>query len=118
MACGYRNRQRFHKAIYSCLGHGEQHLVLECRSRQELPGPPDVLAKGALARHALAIVTVPESDPDRAEESLYQVLAGIRAALDPRGVTLVGGHSTQGEDLFVGLARRLVDAGAHAHVEA
>jgi selenide,water dikinase len=64
----------------------------------------DVLAKGAVARHALAIVTVPETDPGRAEESLYQVLAGIRAALDPRGVTLVGGHSTQGEDLFVGLA--------------
>jgi selenide,water dikinase len=64
----------------------------------------DVLAKGAIPRHALALVTVPELDPARAEESLYQVLCGVRAALDARGVTLVGGHSTQGEELFVGLA--------------
>ena len=64
----------------------------------------DVLATGGAPRHALAIVTVAEKDPRRAEESLYQVLAGIRAALDPLGVTLVGGHSTLGDELFVGLA--------------
>ncbi len=64
----------------------------------------DVLAKGGRARHALAIVNVPESDPQRAEETLYQVLAGVRAALDPLGVSLVGGHTTQGGELYVGLA--------------
>jgi selenide,water dikinase len=64
----------------------------------------DVLATGGVPRHALAIVTVADADPERAEESLYQVLAGIRAALDPLGVTLVGGHSTRGDELFVGLA--------------
>ena len=64
----------------------------------------DVLAKGGRARHALALVNVPESDPERAEETLFQVLAGVRAALDPLGVSLVGGHTTQGGELYVGLA--------------
>lgn len=64
----------------------------------------DVLAKGGRPRHALAWVGVPEEDPARAEEALYQVLAGVRAALDPLGVSLVGGHSTQGRELLVGLA--------------
>jgi selenide,water dikinase len=63
----------------------------------------DVLAKGGQARHALALVNVPEDDARRAEESLFQVLAGVRAALDPLGVTLIGGHTTHGEELFVGL---------------
>lgn len=64
----------------------------------------DLFAKGGRPRHALALVTVPDLAPERAEETLYQVLAGVRAALDPLGVTLVGGHSTQGDELFVGLA--------------
>ena len=50
----------------------------------------DVLAKGGRARHALALVNVPDADPRRAEETLYQVLAGVRATLDPLGVSLVG----------------------------
>jgi selenide, water dikinase len=64
----------------------------------------DVLAKGGRARHALAIVNVPDADPRRGEETLFQVLAGVRAALDPLGVSLVGGHTTQGGELYVGLA--------------
>jgi len=64
----------------------------------------DVLAMGGRARHALALVNVPEEDADRAEETLFQVLSGVRAALDPLGVSLVGGHSTSGGDLYVGLS--------------
>lgn len=64
----------------------------------------DVFAKGGDPRHALALVTVPDSEPRRGQETLYQVLAGIRAALDPLGVTLLGGHTTQGAELFVGLS--------------
>lgn len=64
----------------------------------------DVFAKGGRPRHALALVNVPEEDPGRAEEVLYQVLAGIRAALDPLRISLVGGHTTVGEDLYVGLS--------------
>jgi selenide,water dikinase len=64
----------------------------------------DVAAKGGRPRHALALVSVPEEDPARAEETLVQVLAGVRAALDPLGVSLVGGHTTTGPELFVGLS--------------
>ena len=64
----------------------------------------DVFAKGGRPRHALALVDVPEEDPVRAEEALYQVLAGVRAALDPLGISLVGGHTTKGEALYVGLS--------------
>jgi selenide,water dikinase len=64
----------------------------------------DVLAKGGRPRHALALVTVPEGSAKAEAETLCQVLAGIRAALDPLGVSLVGGHTTKGSELFVGLA--------------
>jgi selenide,water dikinase len=64
----------------------------------------DVFAKGGRPRSALALVTVPERDPARAEATLHEVLAGMRAALDPLGVSLVGGHTTVGSELFVGLA--------------
>ena len=64
----------------------------------------DVAAKGGRPRHALALVGLPETDAARAEEALVQVLAGVRAALDPLGVALVGGHTTTGPELTVGLA--------------
>jgi selenide,water dikinase len=64
----------------------------------------DLWAKGAPPRFALAQVTVPEADPARAEETLYQVMAGARAALDADGVALVGGHTTTGPELAVGFA--------------
>jgi selenide,water dikinase len=64
----------------------------------------DVLAKGGRPRHALALVTVADDEPTRQVETLYQVMAGIRAGLDPLGVSLVGGHSTTGPELFVGLS--------------
>lgn len=64
----------------------------------------DVYAKGGRPRHALALVTVPDEDPRRAEETLHQVLRGVRAALDPAEVSLVGGHTTRGPELFVALS--------------
>jgi len=64
----------------------------------------DVHAKGGRPRHALCIVTVPDADPVAAEETLFQVLSGVRAALDPMQISLVGGHTTSGGELFVGLA--------------
>ena len=64
----------------------------------------DLWAKGVAPRFALAQVTVPESDPARAEETLYQVMAGARAALDADGVALVGGHTTTGPELVAGFA--------------
>jgi selenide,water dikinase len=64
----------------------------------------DVYAKGGRPRHALAWVTLPEGDARRAESTLAQVMAGVRAALDLLGVSLVGGHTTTGAELQVGLA--------------
>jgi len=64
----------------------------------------DIFAKGGRPRHALALVTVPEADARGGEETLHQVLAGVRAALDPLEVSLVGGHTTRGPELFVGLS--------------
>jgi len=64
----------------------------------------DIQASGGLPRQALAWVHVPEAEGGRrGQETLYQVLAGVRAALDPLGVSLVGGHSTIGAELMVGL---------------
>jgi selenide,water dikinase len=64
----------------------------------------DLWAKAVTPRFALAQVSVPETEPARAEETLYQVMAGARAALDADGVTLVGGHTTTGPELVVGFA--------------
>jgi selenide,water dikinase len=64
----------------------------------------DVLAKGGRPRHAQALVTLPAEDSPAVEEMLVQVLAGIRAGLDPLGVSLVGGHTALGAELFVALS--------------
>jgi selenide,water dikinase len=61
----------------------------------------DVYAKGGTPQHALCWVTVPEGG---AETALGEVLAGVRRELDALGVSLVGGHSTLGPELVVGLA--------------
>jgi selenide,water dikinase len=64
----------------------------------------DVYAKGGRPRHALAWVTLPEGEGRHAGATLVQVMAGVRAALDALGVSLVGGHTTTGMELQVGLA--------------
>ncbi len=64
----------------------------------------DLWAKGMAPRFALAQVSIPEAEPEQAEETLYQVLAGARAALDSEQITLVGGHTTTGPELVAGFA--------------
>ena len=61
----------------------------------------DCLAKGARPRHALAWVVVPD-DVD-GPRVLAQVMAGVSASLAAEGVLLVGGHSSVGRELLVGL---------------
>lgn len=64
----------------------------------------DLYAKGVDPRHALVALTLPEGLPDEAaEEVIVQVLAGVRAALDPLGCTVIGGHTTTSAELVVGL---------------
>lgn len=61
----------------------------------------DLLAKGTRPRYAMAAVTVPRDAPQ--EETLFQVMSGIRAALDPLECHLLGGHTMLGDTLSVGL---------------
>jgi selenide,water dikinase len=58
----------------------------------------DVFAMGGTPRHALATAVVPAGA--KAEETLFQLLAGARACLDRETVALVGGHSGEGELAF------------------
>lgn len=63
----------------------------------------DLHATGVTPRFAQALVTLPQAaDGATAEELLIQVLAGARAALDPEGVLLLGGHTNTGPELVVG----------------
>lgn len=64
----------------------------------------DLFAKGVAPRFCSSLIAVPENESSEvAEETLYQVLAGMRAALEPLGVTLLGGHTTTAPGLLVGL---------------
>jgi len=63
----------------------------------------DLHATGVTPRFAQALVTLPQAaDGETAEELLIQVLAGARAALEPEGVQLLGGHTNTGPELVVG----------------
>jgi selenide,water dikinase len=64
----------------------------------------DLWAKGVAPRFALAQVSIPDRDPEQAEETLCQVLAGARALFDAEHIALVGGHTTTGDELVVGFA--------------
>ncbi|MCO4770611.1 MAG: selenide, water dikinase SelD [Deltaproteobacteria bacterium] len=63
----------------------------------------DLYAKGIDPSHALAIVGVPDGRPSRVGHELAQALHGVRAALDPIGCTVLGGHTIRAETLTVGL---------------
>ncbi|MGC6492886.1 MAG: selenide, water dikinase SelD [Myxococcota bacterium] len=61
----------------------------------------DLFAKGLHPTSALPWVTVPETP--WAAEDLAHVLAGMRTVLDPVGCPIVGGHSTVGDELALGV---------------
>ncbi len=62
----------------------------------------DILAKGGDPDHVLALVQVPRAAPHLQEDDLLQLMAGARAVLDPLGIAVVGGHSSQGTELTAG----------------
>ncbi len=64
----------------------------------------DLYAKGGRPRYAQAIIGLPDHPPALARDILYQALAGIRSTLDRLDVTLLGGHTTIGDFLTVGLS--------------
>ena len=63
----------------------------------------DLHAKGALPHSALALAVVPYAPPEQVEEDLAQMLAGAEAALAEAGAALIGGHSSEGVELALGL---------------
>lgn len=63
----------------------------------------DLFAMGASPHSALAIATLPYAPPEKVEDSLYQLLLGAVTVLNEAGAVLVGGHTTEGEEMAFGL---------------
>jgi len=63
----------------------------------------DIHAMGATPQAVLASVTLPPLSEPLQERTLAEVMAGISAALAEAGAVLIGGHSSQGAELAVGL---------------
>ncbi|MGD1701687.1 selenide, water dikinase SelD [Dapis sp. BLCC M229] len=63
----------------------------------------DLFAMGAMPQSGLAIATIPYAAPTKQEHSLYQLLLGATEVLNEAGAVLIGGHTTEGEELAFGL---------------
>ena len=64
----------------------------------------DIYAMGAEPRSALAVVTLPLGPEKKMEALLEDLLAGVLRALGEAETALVGGHTTEGAELTLGLA--------------
>ncbi len=64
----------------------------------------DIFAMGAEAHSGLAIVTLPYASAHHQEDTLFHLLAGMVKALQANHACLIGGHTTEGTELVVGLA--------------
>lgn len=62
----------------------------------------DVFAMGGVPDHALAICTLPHGRGRTVSEDLFQLMAGARSRFDAEGVTLAGGHSSEGPEMAAG----------------
>lgn len=63
----------------------------------------DIFAMGATPQAALAQITLPPLSEALQERVLAELMAGILETLSQAGAQLVGGHSSQGAELSVGL---------------
>lgn len=67
-------------------------------------GLSDLYAMGATPHSVLALVQIPNANPAKQAETLYQLLGGIQTGLAVAGAPLVGGHTTVGDSLTLGFA--------------
>lgn len=58
---------------------------------------------GARADTALAVVVVPQATDALVEEDVFQMLAGALPVLAAAGCALVGGHTSEGAELSLGV---------------
>ncbi|WP_413165053.1 selenide, water dikinase SelD [Capilliphycus salinus ALCB114379] len=63
----------------------------------------DLFAMGATPQSALAIVTLPYAISSKQEETLFHLLSGVKTVLNSASALLIGGHTTEGEELALGL---------------
>ncbi|MEL6853869.1 MAG: selenide, water dikinase SelD [Cyanobacteria bacterium J06607_13] len=64
----------------------------------------DLFAMGATSHSALSLATLPYGSSKLQEETLYQLLSGLMHGLSESKTFLVGGHTTEGPTLSLGLA--------------
>jgi selenide,water dikinase len=76
----------------------------------------DLYAMGAEPQTVLAIATLPHATTDKQTETLFHLLSGVQKALMATPAPLVGGHTTEGEQIALGLAcNGLVEESAILH---
>lgn len=63
----------------------------------------DLFAMGAMVQSGLAIATLPYAPSSKQEDTLYELLLGATEVLNEAGGVLMGGHTTEGEELVFGL---------------
>ncbi len=64
----------------------------------------DIFAMGATPTSALALATIPYGTPSTVEETLFQLLSGAVKQLNQARVSLIGGHTIEGDKLAFGLS--------------
>lgn len=62
----------------------------------------DIVASGAIAKHALSNVVIPEGASGPQQATLQELLAGAKREFDAMGASIVGGHTIEGPRIEIG----------------